>query len=1444
MRKLIFISASLLAVLWGNLVKAQDFSNKGKEFWLAYCYHVGMVGGASPTMTLYITSDVNTSYVVEAFGAPSLTIQSGNITAGQVVSVIIPANYFINDEGLFNNKAIRVTAAKPVVVYSYITRTQASSATLCLPVNVLGKEYYSMNFTQVSNENSANSYFTIIAIEDNTAVEITPAGNTKNGWMAGSTNTINLNKGDIYQVLGVTNGVNGDDLTGSKIKSVATATGGCKKIAVFSGSGKIRIPATGCNSSSSDNLYQQLYPVVSWGKKYLTAPSVDKPTNYYRIGKSDPATNVYLNGVLIPAASFTGGFYYQFSNNTPNLIEADNPVSVTQYFTTQECDGNRSPYDPDMIVLNPVEQNIDRVTLVSSNLYATETNFRHQHNLHIIMRNGGTGISTFKLDNTLVPAALWTVHPYDAGYSYLYLRNVGQGYHTLASDSGFNAVAYGYGDAESYGYSAGANVKDLYQYVSVSNQYATVDFPAACRNSPFSFSMTFPYQPTQITWQFNGLFPDVTINAPVYDQTAVVNGRTIYKYNLAGTFTAPVSGAYPIKVIAQNPTADGCGGVQEIDYELQVFDPPVADFNFATTGCVNSVVNFTDKATNTSGRTITHSYWDFGDGSIVNDQATIAHTYAAANSYDVKHTIITDVGCKADTLLKTVVLNDPPVASFTTIAPYCTGKTISFTDASTFTGSTVIAKWIWNFGDGSPAVTATTNAVQSHSYTTPGTYQVTLQLETITGCVSNVYTGAIIVSPNPVVDFSLPQVCLPAGAAQFNSLSTISDGTQNLFNYVWDFGDATPTTGGQNPLHNYTATGPYNVMLTVTSGNGCISTLTKALTTIYPEPQAAFTAPPEVCFGTAINFTDQSTAAGSTVAQWQWSFGDGTSSVEKLPVKTYALPGTYTVTLNVVSSAGCSTITKQAVHTIVVNQLPQAGFNLSVPACAGKDVAFTNTSVANDGIITKWTWNFGDGTTSSLTNGNSVTHNYATANTYTVTLQVETDKGCVSTVFSRTIVIHPVPVVSFTVPEICVSDLAVFTDGSSVATGSISSWQWNFGDGNATGANPNTAIIQSPSHQYNLPGNYTAGLTVTSNEGCTNMIQKSFVVNGAALTPRFTLQNPAALCSNTAVSIKDASQVNAGSIIRVEIFWDAADLTNKTIDTDPVTGKVYTHKYPEFGTPATKTYTIRYDVYSGIVCVNSFSQQITLLAAPVLSFNTIDPVCSNVGAFQLTQAVLQNGLPGTGIYTGSGVSANGIFNPAVANEGTHLLAYTYTAANTCTNTITQSVVVYPTPVADAGPDKVVLEGGVVLLTPALITRFPVSYLWTPADGLTNAAIASPGASPTADITYTLTVSSEKGCKTSDDVFVKLLQKPVIPNIFSPNGDGIHDKWVIEYLESYPGCEVQIFNRYGQAIYKIVNYTTPWDGKINGKDAPIGTYYYIIDPKNGRKPMTGFVDIIR
>ena len=90
----------------------------------------------------------------------------------------------------------------------------------------------------------------------------------------------------------------------------------------------------------------------------------------------------------------------------------------------------------------------------------------------------------------------------------------------------------------------------------------------------------------------------------------------------------------------------------------------------------------------------------------------------------------------------------------------------------------------------------------------------------------------------------------------------------------------------------------------------------------------------------------------------------------------------------------------------------------------------------------------------------------------------------------------------------------------------------------------------------------------------------------------------------------------------------------------------------------------------------------------------------------------------------------------------------------------------------------------------------------------------------------------------------MLKQLEIPNTFTPNADGVNDVWNIKYLESYPGCTVDIFNRFGMKVFSTIGYTTQWDGKLNGADLPVGTYYYIINPLNGRKAVKGSITLIR
>ncbi len=1420
---------------------SQDFTNKGKDFWIGYGNHVRMFGGgAAETMELYITSDVNTSGRVDI--ASIGFSQNFSVTANQIITLSIPRGAALTDEGLFNH-GIHVTAQKPVVVYSFIYVNNISGATLCLPTATLGRDYYSINYTQLSNEPNSFSYFFALATDTGaTTVEITPSQRTRGGRSAGVPFTVNLTQGQIYQVLSDV------DLTGSLIRSINNGSG-CKKIAVFNGSGKININATGGNNSS-DNLYQQMYPTSTWGKTYVTVPSINTSNpagqyNMFRIFKSQPDAIVKLNGVVLPNAIFTADQFTTLpSTNQPQLIESDMPIMVAQYFPSQGTSGNSGIGDPEMIYLNPVEQTISTVTL-NSMQPAANTNI-NQHFINAVVKTSPGAINTFKIDGIAYPANFAT-HPNIPGYSYARIQ-VSRGAHTVTCDTPFNAIAYGFGTTESYGYSAGTNLKDLYQFVSIFNEYGVVNFPAGCKGSPFKFAMTFPYQPTTITWKFNGLFPDTTIATPVYDSSWVVNGRTLYRYQMNKTYQIANSGSYPISVLAVNPTTDGCSGLQEIEYTLQIFERPVADFSFTHTGCVTDSVSFIDN-TNGLGRPIIRWSWDFGDGSL-GSGGSIKHLFKTPGNITVRHSAITDVGCLSDTVSKTIPITDPPVASFTVAAVTCEKNAITFTDGSVAPSGTLV-KWKWDFGDG-VIINASNNSPVQHTYTTTGTYTVSLEVESNTGCKSFLFSKPVTVYPKPAVNFTLPTVCLPL-SAHFTDLSAIADGSQASFTYMWNFGDGQQSTQ-KDPVHDYATAGPFNVRLTVTSSHSCVSDSLKLFNTIYPQPKLTATVSPEKCLGDSVKLVLRiNNPIGLRIKAYQVTWGSeasltgAASSPEDSVVLYHVFAGTgnHIIKASVYGEDPGGCLSDTISQTVYINALPVAAFNLSSTSCVNNQVSFVDQSSSADGAIVSWNWNLGNGNSSVIQNPSTL---YPAVGSVPVTLTVKSAKGCTSQTLSKQIAIHPLPEVKFGTPEVCLADpFAQFTDSSSISDQSESqfTYLWNFGDANASAGNPNTSVQKNPQHKFSVVGLYNVSLAVTSKDGCSQSATSSFTVNGSVPLANFAVSNTAALCANMPVSLRDASTVDFGSIVKVEVYWDYNnDPTAKTVEENPVAGQVYTHQYPVFGTPATKTFRIRYVAYSGINCINEMTRDVVVNASPIIQFDPMSAICQEVTPVQLTNARETAGFTGTSVYSGPGiVNASGLFDPAIAKPGLHTIRFTYNASNGCSSFAEQTIRVNPTPVADAGPDRVVLEGGYIIIQ-AKASGNNIGIQWTPSLGLDNTKTVNPKASPVEDITYRLTVTSADGCVNQDEVFVKVLKTPKIPNAFTPNGDGINDTWMIEHLDSYPGCIVEVYNRYGQLVFHSTGYGKAWDGTSNGAPLPVATYYWIINPKNGRAPMKGSVTIIR
>jgi gliding motility-associated-like protein len=699
-----------------------------------------------------------------------------------------------------------------------------------------------------------------------------------------------------------------------------------------------------------------------------------------------------------------------------------------------------------------------------------------------------------------------------------------------------------------------------------------------------------------------------------------------------------------------------------------------------------------------------------------------------------------------------------------------------------------------------------------------------------------------------------------SGAAQtFTLTSSVSTGYTSPV-YKWQINNGTGwvdipgATGITYTATQPTVAGTYQYRLVsseaVNAGSAACLVASNLLTlSVTDGPTSVFSMSNTNCLSDAVVFTDQSTTGSLAITKWLWDFGDGQTSAIQNPTHTYTAAGDYPIKLTVTNSTGCaSTSTPQTVH---ISAKPVAAFSFSAPACAGQPVTLTDQSTSTDGTITKWVWNYGDGTTAETRlNNTPFTHTYSVAGSYTVTLQEISLSGCSSNVASHIIDIHSLPVVDFLLPDICLSDAyAQFTDKTTIDDNTQSgfTYLWDFGDSNATTGNPNTSTDQNPKHKYSQASNYTVSLTVTSASRCTAAkVSKNFTVNGAVPQAGFTVENSSNLCSSNAIVFDNTSSVDFGNITKIEFYYD---YTNSPTDATvyyrdqgqiPADNKFY-HTYGTFSSPLTKNYEVKMIVYSGETCSSTYEKTITVNANPSVTVSSIASLCQEASPVQITEN--KNGFSGIGVFSGIGISATGLFDPAKSGAGTFTINYLFTDSSGCTYSTLQQVTVYATPVLTMPAAITMLEGGQVTIN-AQANGNGLVYKWTPSAGLNNPAVLNPVASPTTDTQYELTVTSANGCTAADQVYVYVLKTPVVPNTFTPNGDGINDTWEIKYLDSYPNCTVDIFNRYGTKLFSSVGYPKAWDGTYRGSSLPAGVYYYVINPKTGRSVMSGSLTILR
>jgi len=396
--------------------------------------------------------------------------------------------------------------------------------------------------------------------------------------------------------------------------------------------------------------------------------------------------------------------------------------------------------------------------------------------------------------------------------------------------------------------------------------------------------------------------------------------------------------------------------------------PPFAAFTSnMTSGPVPLAVQFVDASSNSPAAWT----WTFGDGGSSPLQNP-SHMYTTPGTYTVTLTATNAAGSNTDTATNYITVNkaSPPAASFTAnITVGAVPLTVNFTDISTNSP----AVWAWSFGDGGWS----TLENPSHTYTTPGTYTVSLTASNYGG--SNVVTNTNYITVTkaspPVASFTSN---VTSGSAPLN-VGFSDTSTNSPVTWAWTFGDG-GTSSVQNPVHMYTTAGTYTVSLLATNYGGSNSVTETNYITVSGQslPLASFlannTAGP---IPLTVNFTDTST--NSPIA-WAWTFGDGGTSSVQNPSYTYTMPGTYTVSLTVTNYGGNGTVT-QSNYIRVLPLFPVAAFVSDVTSgTAPLTVNFTDMST-NSPVT--WAWTFGDGGTSSVQNP---IYTYTDPGTYSVSL--------------------------------------------------------------------------------------------------------------------------------------------------------------------------------------------------------------------------------------------------------------------------------------------------------------------------------------------------------------------------------------------------------------------------------------------------------------------------
>ncbi len=666
-----------------------------------------------------------------------------------------------------------------------------------------------------------------------------------------------------------------------------------------------------------------------------------------------------------------------------------------------------------------------------------------------------------------------------------------------------------------------------------------------------------------------------------------------------------------------------------------------------------------------------------------------------------------------------------------------------------------------------------------------------------------VTTGIDAVSSDPieVEVFTNPDATILQGAQlAFSNCATTSitlSAINNIpeYTYQWrnNSGDILNATGFE-----YTVTQADNYSLRVTDLNNCITT--SAATRVTATPSATAGGSTVVCEGASVPLNVN--AAAYTNPTYQWQVGGtniiGAINVSYRPTAT----GNYTVVVTdgAVTSTSCPI-------SVTVNPLPVVSISTDKTVCAGSSAELTATSAA-----VSYQWLNNDNIISTAT---SNTYNTSVAGQYSV--QVKDANGCSNNSATSTVSVIPLKVLEpiSGADTICVNSTANFVNDFAGGVWSSSNTAIALVDvtGVVTGVGPGTAVIS-----------YTA-----TNASCSSTtVTKNIFVNPLTIIT----SAPIALLSQCVGSSGNIRVTATGINLSYQWYQNGSAIAG---------ANSATYSNPNLTAAATGNYSVI--VSGGCGSISSDASLWTINPLPIVGSIT-GPLQICTGASNQ----LANSFAG-GVWTTSNASIATVNSSTGLVKGVSIgsatITYTVTSASGCISSVSASVTVISTPTVTASSSVPRISKGLNVPLYATTTGTIATYNWTPPTNLSSAAIANPIARVTDNTNYVVTVTSTQGCVAKDSVSVTVVEDLYVAptNVFTPNGDGINDRFVIRNLDQYPINNLKVFDRTGRLLYEKANYANDWDGSINGKILVKDTYFYILTVK-GQEVKKGTITLVR